>query len=400
MSEKKEMIRVVIVDDSAQYRKILSTLLNQHPRLSVIGEAVNGIEALDLILRVEPDVILMDLEMPLLDGMTALQHLMIHIPTPTIMFSRLTAEGTARCFDALKNGAVDFFSKDTLQNISHQKPLQRQLIDKVLSAAEVSMGAIEPVFPPNALKNEQRRKVKSLVFCEECGSKEEALLWENEDQGGVICTACGEYISLMERNKYRRANCLSVIVAGEGAFSNLLKLVPHLRQDMNGAVLIVIDGNVEHVDAFTQYLDEISTVNIVRVTDGLSIQGGNCYVGCDTENIYFKPFSADYSLKCQKTRRGPSSPVDYTIASVGEVFRERAAVIFLSGSKWQGEKGLKELIENNGTVAVLNPSKCLKKEMTNNISNHYEVVMVQDENTLAAMIGKIHSHYRDTIVTA
>ncbi len=400
MSEKKDMVRVVIVDDSAQYRKILSTLLNMHPRLTVIGEAVNGIEALGLILRSKPDVILMDFEMPLMDGMTALQHLMIHVPTPTIMFSRLTAEGTARCFDALKNGAVDFFSKDKLQDIFHQEGLQRQLIDKVLSAAEVSMEAVEPVFPPSPFKKERRRKVKSLVFCEECGSKEEAVLRENEDQGGVICSACGEYISLMERNKYRRANCLSIIVAGEGAYINLLKLVPHLRQDMNGAVLIVIDGNVEHVDAFTQYLDEISTINIVRIQDGLSIQGGNCYVGSDTENIYFKPFSADYSLKCKDTYTGSSSPVDQTIGSVAEVFRERAAVVFLSGNARQGDKGLKKVTENNGTIIVLDPVKCLKKEMSSDVYQRFTAVKVKDEDELAALIRKIHFHYRDTIVTA
>jgi len=400
MSKKTDMIRVVIVDDSAQYRKILSTVLNQHPRLTVIGEAVNGIEALELILRVEPDVLLMDLEMPLMDGMTALQHLMIHIPTPTIMFSRLTGEGTARCFDALKNGAVDFFSKDNLLDIPRQRKLQRQLVEKVVSAAEVSMRAIEPVFPKNPLKQEQRRRVKSLVFCEECGSKEEVVLWENEDQGGVICTACAEYISFQERNKYRRANCLSLIVAGEGAYINLLKLVPQLRQDMNGAVLIVIDGNIEHVEAFTQYLNEISTVNIVRVQDSLSIQGGNCYVGCDTENIYFKPYSADYSMKCLEKTQGSSLPLDHTIGSVAEVFKERAAVVFLSGSRAQGEMGLKKLRENNGTLVVLDPEKCLKKEMNRNLRHTFNTVMVKDEDELAELIGKIHFHYRDTIVTA
>lgn len=396
----QDSVRVVIVDDSIQYRKILGKLLDDHPRIDVIGEAINGIEALDLIWKEKPDVILMDFEMPLMDGMTALQHLMIHIPTPTIMFSRLTQEGTARCFDALKNGAVDFFGKDNLLDMSSDDKLKEELVGRVLAASQISMNAVEPAFPKNPLKSEKRIKVKTLVFCEECGAKEELTLWENEDQGGVICSTCGEHISLEQRNKFRRANCLSIIVAGEGAYINLLKLVPRLHQDMNGTLLIIIDGSVEHVDAFTQYLDAISTVNIVRIKDDLSIQGGNCYVGCDTENIYLKPFSADYSLKCGKEDEVDSSPLDKTIGSIAEVFKERAAAVFLSGRKHQGEQGVAKLLGNNGTVLALNPKKCLNKDMSQHIIEKFNVVTAADEYKLAEIIGKIHYHYRDTIVTA
>jgi two-component system chemotaxis response regulator CheB len=400
MTPQKSHVRVVIVDDSVQYRTILRKFLEGHRQITVIGEAVNGIEALELILRVKPDVILMDFEMPLMDGMTALQHLMIHIPTPTIMFSRLTQVGTARCFDALKNGAVDFFCKDNLHATTSDRFLRQELTEKVLCASEVAMSAVEPIFPKLPTKSAQKIMVKTLVFCEECGSKEELIIRENEDQGGVICTSCGEYISLEQRNKYRRANCLSIIVAGEGAFINLLKLVPHLHQDMNGAILIIIDGTVEHVDAFTQYLDEISTVNVVRIRDGLSIQGGNCYVGCDNENIFLKPFSADYSWKCSGEFGDESFPVDKTIRSIAEIFKERSAVIFLSGKEQQGERGLAKLSEINGTIVVLDPAKCLNKQMVENILTKFNAITATDEQMLARIIGKIHFHYRDTIVTA
>ena len=100
------------MDDSLVFRKFLGDIFDDCDELVVVGEAQNGIEALDMVLRTMPDVILLDMEMPLMDGMTALQHLMIHRPTPAIMFSSLTAGGTARCFDTLKNGAIDFVCKD------------------------------------------------------------------------------------------------------------------------------------------------------------------------------------------------------------------------------------------------------------------------------------------------
>ncbi len=393
-------IRVVIADDAIQYRAILTRLLHSEPRITIIGEAVNGIQALELIWDLKPDVILMDFEMPVMDGMTALQHLMIHVPTPTIIFSRLTREGTARCFDALKNGAVDFFCKDTLHTATTDDFLKRRLIEKVICAAEMSITAVEPVFPRPPVKHLSKSTVKTLVFCEECGSKEELILRENEDQGGVICTRCGEYVSLEQRNKYRRANCLSVIVGGEGAYCNLLKLVPYLRQDMNGAILIVIDGTVEHVDAFTQYLDAISTINIVRIRDGLTIQGGNCYIGCDNENIHLKPYSAEYSLRCSVGSNRDFFPVDRTIRSIADVFKERAAVIFLSGKKRQGEAGLVRLKDNNGNLILLEPSRCLHANMVTNIQKECNAVIAHNEDNLSEILSKIHIHYRDTIVMA
>lgn len=398
MQERK--IKVVIADDSIRYRAILKQLLEGHPQIEIVGEAVNGINALELIWDILPDVILMDLEMPIMDGMTALQHLMIHVPTPTIMFSRLTQEGTARCFDALKNGAVDFFSKDSLRFTSSEKDVRKLLAERVICAANVYVKAVEPVFPQRKLPADSGKIVKTLVFCEECGSREELVIRENEDQGGVICTRCNEYISLQQRNRYRRANCVSVIVAGQGAFYNLLKLIPELQQDINGALLVIIDGSVEHVDAFTRYLDAISTIAVVRVTDGLKLQGGTCYVGCDDENIFLRPYSADYTLKCSYMPFDEEFPVDRTLLSVADIFREQATAVFLSSNERQGAKGLMKVNEYKGSTLVLDPQKCLYKRMGHNILDTFSVTTLRDEISLAREINALHGRYRDTIVMA
>jgi len=83
-------ISVLIVDDSLVFRRFLCDTFEDDADIIVAGEAENGIEALDLVLKTNPDVIMLDLEMPLMDGMTTLQHLMIHRPTPTIMFSSIS----------------------------------------------------------------------------------------------------------------------------------------------------------------------------------------------------------------------------------------------------------------------------------------------------------------------
>ncbi len=400
MSTTGSVIRVIIVDDSIRYRSIIKKILEKHDMIIVVGEAVNGIEALELILRFKPDVIIMDLEMPLMDGMTALQHLMIHVPTPTLMFSKLTMEGTARCFDALKHGAVDFFCKDSLHLTEPVEEVEQQIIEKVICASKVMVKAVEPVFPKVSAGDDKKLFIKALVFCEECGSKEEITIRENEDQGGVICSQCNEFISLEQRNKYRRANFVSIILAGEGSFINLLKLIPALRQDMNGALLVLIDGNVDHVDEFCKYLDNISTMNVVRVKEDISLQGGNCYIGGATEGIFIKPFSANYTLKTRGLGSSDDLSVDGTIRTVTNVFKEKSAAIFLSGKIKQGDKGTRELLKNKGNTVVLEPERCIHKEMGLNIIRLFGASTVYDEIELARYISKSHLQYRDTIITA
>ena len=81
----KPPIKLLIVDDSWVLRRVLRGTLSQRDDIEIVGEATNGVEALDLILKLGPDVILLDVEMPVMDGMTTLQHLMIHTPTPVII---------------------------------------------------------------------------------------------------------------------------------------------------------------------------------------------------------------------------------------------------------------------------------------------------------------------------
>lgn len=400
MKNAKRTIRVVIVDDSMRYRSLLSWALKDHPLIEIIGEAVNGIEALDLIWHKKPDVVLMDFEMPIMDGMTALQHLMIHIPTPVIMFSHLTREGTARCFDALKNGAVDFFCKDILPPQKNDEMLMRVLAERVICASHVSVKAAEPIFPKSPKKKQPSSFVKTLVFCEECGAKTELIIRENEDQGGVICSNCDEYISLEQRNRYRRANFFSVIIGGEGAFINLLKLIPKLPQDINGAILVLIDATVEHVDSFTRYLNSISTMNVLRFSEGTSIQGGNCYIGCENEGIILKPYTAEHKLHSSRKPYNDIFPVDRALISVSQVFKDRSAVVFLSGNEPQGEKGVDTMTENGGNLILLKPERCLYKRMCHNILDNYSPEVLENEELLAERINDFHLRYRDTIVTA
>ncbi|MEC9254379.1 MAG: response regulator, partial [Pseudomonadota bacterium] len=105
-------LKVLVVDDSGFFRRRVTDIINADPRLEVIGVAENGLQAIELNDKLKPDVITMDYEMPVMDGITAVRKIMASTPVPVLMFSSLTFEGARVTLDALDAGAVDFLPKN------------------------------------------------------------------------------------------------------------------------------------------------------------------------------------------------------------------------------------------------------------------------------------------------
>lgn len=105
-------VKVLVVDDSGFFRRRLTEILSSDANIQVIGTASNGREAVEQTLALQPDVITMDYEMPVMDGITAVRNIMQRSPTPVLMFSSLTHEGARVTLDALDAGAVDYLPKN------------------------------------------------------------------------------------------------------------------------------------------------------------------------------------------------------------------------------------------------------------------------------------------------
>ena len=124
-------VKVLIVDDSAFFRRRLTEIINADPRLEVIASAADGMEAVEMVSRYRPDVITMDLEMPLLDGIGAVKKIMRRRPTPVLMLSTWTTEGAKATLDALDAGAMDFLPK-RFEDLAQDKTRARQkLCDRI-----------------------------------------------------------------------------------------------------------------------------------------------------------------------------------------------------------------------------------------------------------------------------
>ncbi|MGE5454721.1 MAG: response regulator, partial [Methylocystaceae bacterium] len=130
------LIKVLVTDDSAFMRKVITDILNRDPGIEVVDTARNGQEALEKIKRYDPDVVTLDVEMPVMDGITALQHIMKEHPRPVLMLSSLTQEGADLTLKALQQGAVDFVAKPS-GNISLDiEKVANDIIQKVRIAAQ------------------------------------------------------------------------------------------------------------------------------------------------------------------------------------------------------------------------------------------------------------------------
>ena len=126
--------RVLVVDDSGFFRRRIIEILEADARIEVVGQAANGQEAIDQVATLKPDVVTMDIEMPVMDGITAVRHIMAANPTPILMFSSLTHDGAQATLDALEAGAVDFLPKrfeDIAKDRDEAKLLLRRRIHAV-----------------------------------------------------------------------------------------------------------------------------------------------------------------------------------------------------------------------------------------------------------------------------
>jgi two-component system chemotaxis response regulator CheB len=147
-------VSVLIVDDSSFFRKRLSEILGASGQITVVGTASNGREAVEQAEKLRPDVITMDYEMPVMDGITAVREILRRRPIPVLMFSSLTYDGARVTLDALEAGAVDFLPKNFEEIAGNSSQLQKILVERVVSIARSrpsSSGSTRAQEPPVAV---------------------------------------------------------------------------------------------------------------------------------------------------------------------------------------------------------------------------------------------------------
>lgn len=339
-------IRVLVVDDSPFIRGVIRNLMNQEYALTIVGEAENGRQALEKIPRLRPDVVLLDINMPVMDGITALKHIMIHHPVPTVMFSTLTKEGATETFDALKYGAVDFLLKPSSLNGEEIASQQQRIVAKIKMAAGI--------------------EIESIRF----------LRMASRDENPETPLRYG-----IEK--------ICVMVASEGGDASLIHVISQLDPNIPAAYIVVFYQDTAHIDALMQYMGKYSRLRLSRACNGDILMAGSCYFlpGSAYAVIHRKgpAFVMQVTPSPFPDRRGAANMV---MLSLSESFKASSSAVVLSGAGQDGAEGAREILRNGGQVFIQRPGTCLFKEMSNAAIEKCPEAKICSHQDLAANINK------------
>ncbi|MFI0459602.1 MAG: response regulator, partial [Candidatus Thiodiazotropha endolucinida] len=187
-------LKVLIVDDSAFFRNRITAALSQADDIEIVGIAADGKEAIERTRQLKPDVITMDVEMPVVDGISAVRKIMAETPTRILMFSALTKEGAKETLDALDAGAMDFLPKDMSNLGSGVEEANKQLLERVRAVGQSRLSSVRSVLGGHSHASRTLKLAPSSV---PAGRKPE-LLAIGASTGGPV--ALRQVLSALPRN--------------------------------------------------------------------------------------------------------------------------------------------------------------------------------------------------------
>jgi len=294
-------IRVLVVDDSAYMRFTITRYLNDVPDIQVVGTARDGEEALDMISRLNPQVITLDVEMPRLDGLSTLQEIMRIQPRPVIMLSSLTKEGAQETIRALTLGAVDFVAKpDSKANI---QVVMDEVVQKIRRAAQV--------------------KTRALV----------QMAWSTPGSEEIL-----DRVSSKLTRPWKESDVLIVVGASTGGPRALSTLIPALPQNLNAALLIVQHMPAGFTRSLAQRLDSLSAFRIKEAAPGDRLEVG---LGLVAPGGFHLTLDAQGTVQLNQNPpvHGIRPAVDVTLLSVAQHFASRTLAVILTGMGNDGANG-------------------------------------------------------------
>lgn len=300
------MIRVLIVDDSFVMRKFIKRILESDPEIKVIGEASNGVEAIKMVKELNPDVVTMDIKMPEMDGLAAIEYLMKNNPLPIVVISSLAKEDSYYTIKALELGAVDYITKPGGEVTIDIIKLKDEIIEKVKNAARIQRFKLIRRF-----KEYEEVKIKT---------KPKGTLSK------VI-----------------------VIGASTGGPRALMEIFKEL-DEINACIIVVQHIQEYFSSMLAERLNKISKMEVLEAYDGARLVDNIAYVA---RGDYHLIFERD-RIRLIKTPKvnGVRPSVDVTMISAAENFEKNTIGVILTGLGRDGAEGIKKIKEKGGyTIA-------------------------------------------------
>jgi two-component system, chemotaxis family, protein-glutamate methylesterase/glutaminase len=331
MSDK---IRVLIVDDSAFMRKAIQMMLTDDPMIEIVGFASNGQEGVDKTFELKPDLVTMDIEMPLLDGLTALRMIMEKQPTPVIMVSSLSSEGAQITLDALDLGAVDFIAKQ-------------------MSFVSLDIVKIKADLQAKIRHIHSRRRTLMAQYSLRKGRQIAQTV-----VGGARTSQTSALRAPRKKQKLVRLVSIGTSTGGPPALQAVLTSLPR-----NFPVGIVI---VQHMPpmftkSLAERLNNLCQITVKEAEDGEQINPGTAYVAPgDRHLLVRKNLSSNVAVLSEKpadTLHRPS--VDVLMNSVAEAVGQISLGVIMTGMGADGLQGLRAMKNRGADIIAQNEESCI-----------------------------------------
>jgi two-component system chemotaxis response regulator CheB len=310
------LIKVLIVDDSAVVRKRLSRELSRDASIEVVGTALDPYIARDKIIRLSPDVITLDLEMPRMDGLTFLERLMRHHPLPVVVVSSLTPNGSDTAIKALELGAVEVLKKPGLSYTVEE--ISPQIVEKVKAAAQVDM---KKLLNMKAKTNVKRKSAPELV------------------------------------HTTQKITAIGASTGGTEAIRELLLGFP-----ANGPGTMIVQHMPEgFTHSFAERLNSICAMEVREARDGDGLRSGLALISPGNKHMVLRKSGARYYIKIKDGpmvhHQRPS--VDVLFNSVAKHAGRNAVGVILTGMGTDGASGMKAMRDARAVTIAQDERSCI-----------------------------------------
>ncbi|GLP94954.1 protein-glutamate methylesterase/protein-glutamine glutaminase [Paraferrimonas sedimenticola] len=360
-------VKVLVVDDSGFFRRRVSEILTQDPMIQVIGQAENGREGVRLAKELKPDVITMDLEMPVMNGIEAVGAIMASNPTPILMFSSLTHEGARATLNALNAGAADYIAKtfeEITKDDSHSVTLLRKRVRELARQSR-----------PRSLKSTTSDNKSS----ETKTAKPNGELKVHESEIRV---------------PRRRACSLQAIAIGSstGGPVALQTLLSALPAGFPAPIFIAQHMPAAFTPAFAERLDSNCAVKVKHASDGDLVENGVAYLAPGGQQMMLEASGAGYRVRVLEGRADltykPS--VDVLFASIAKVYGARSLSLVLTGMGADGREGARLLKQAGGSIWAQDEESCVVYGMPQAVvSEGLAEAVLPIEQFAGALMGEV-----------
>ena len=298
-------VKVLVVDDSAFMRKMMKEMLSSDPDIEVIDVARNGAEALEKVNLLSPDVVTMDVEMPVMSGIQAVERIMEENPTPIIMVSAYTVDNASITFEALDRGALDFVTKPGGPISVRLGDVKEEIIEKVKAVCHVNVKALR-------MPLKRGKTLKALP-------------------GGM--------------------KKIVVIASSTGGPKALSYIIPRLPKDIKAGILVVQHMPKGFTRPFAERLDKLSEITVKEAVDGESISGSTVYIA---PSGFHMKIGEDLVIHLTKDApmHGVRPAADITMLSASVVSGQSVIGVVLTGMGKDGAFGIREIKNRGGKVIV------------------------------------------------